>query len=278
MTAKAKTSSSIIETVKTIVYALLIAGIFRTLFFQPFWIPSGSMKETLLIGDFLFVNKMAYGYSYASCPSVRIPAVGLNIDAKDICGFLDGDNTRLMGGEPERGDVVVFRHPVNGNDFIKRLIGLPGDKIQMKNGVLFINGEPVKREDAGQFEEVMERQGPQGSFPRCENAPVGQGGTCNKTRTRETLPGGNEHIVLNITNQGMDHTGVYQVPEGHFFFMGDNRDNSSDSRLPQSAGGVGFVPFENLIGRADRIMFSSAGRSMLYFWTWRGDRFFKGIQ
>ena len=278
MTAKAKTSSSIVETVKTIVYALLIAGIFRTLFFQPFWIPSGSMKETLLIGDFLFVNKMAYGYSYASCPSVRIPAVGLNIDAKDICGFLDGDNTRLLGSEPERGDVVVFRHPVNGNDFIKRLVGLPGDKIQMKNGVLFINGEAVKREDAGQFEEVMERQGPQGSFPRCENAPVGQGAVCKKTRTKETLPGGNEHIVLNITNQGMDHTGVYQVPDGHFFFMGDNRDNSSDSRLPQSAGGVGFVPFENLIGRADRIMFSSAGRSMLYFWTWRGDRFFKGIQ
>ncbi|MBQ4825382.1 signal peptidase I [Leisingera sp. HS039] len=278
MTAKAKTSSSIIETIKTIVYALLIAGVFRTLFFQPFWIPSGSMKETLLIGDFLFVNKMAYGYSYASCPSVRIPAVGLNIDAKNICGFLDGDNTRLMGSQPERGDVVVFRHPVNSNDFIKRLIGLPGDKIQMKNGVLFINGEPVKLQDAGQFEEVMERQGPQGSFPRCENAPVGQGAVCNKSRKLETLPGGNEHIVLNITNQGMDHTGVYQVPEGHYFFMGDNRDNSSDSRLPQSAGGVGFVPFENLIGRADRIMFSSAGRSMLYFWTWRSDRFFKGIQ
>ncbi|AHC99424.1 signal peptidase I [Leisingera methylohalidivorans] len=278
MTAKAKTGSSIIETVKTIVYALLIAGVFRTLFFQPFWIPSGSMKETLLIGDFLFVNKMAYGYSYASCPSVRIPAIGLNIDAKNICGFLDGDNTRLMGGEPERGDVVVFRHPVNSNDFIKRLIGLPGDKIQMKNGVLFINGEPVKLQEAGQFEEVMGRQGPQGSFPRCENAPVGQGAVCNKSRKLETLPGGNEHIVLNITNQGMDHTGVFQVPEGHYFFMGDNRDNSSDSRLPQSAGGVGFVPFENLIGRADRIMFSSAGRSMLYFWTWRSDRFFKGIK
>ncbi|WP_417475768.1 signal peptidase I [Leisingera sp.] len=278
MTAKTKASSSIIETVKTVVYALLIAGIFRTLFFQPFWIPSGSMKETLLIGDFLFVNKMAYGYSYASCPSVRIPAVGLNIDAKDICGFLDGDNTRLLGDQPERGDVVVFRHPVNGNDFIKRLVGLPGDKIQMKNGVLFINGSAVQLEDAGEFEEVMERQGPQGSLPRCENAPVGQGAICKKSRQIETLPGGSKHVVLNITNQGMDHTGVYQVPEGHYFFMGDNRDNSSDSRLPQSAGGVGFVPFENLIGRADRIIFSSAGRSMLFFWTWRSDRFFKGIQ
>ncbi|OED48400.1 signal peptidase I [Leisingera sp. S232] len=278
MTAKAKTSSSIIETIKTVVYALLIAGVFRTLFFQPFWIPSGSMKETLLIGDFLFVNKVAYGYSYASCPSLRLPAIGVNIDAKDVCSFLDGDNTRLLGSEPERGDVAVFRHPVNGHDFIKRLIGLPGDTVQMKNGVLFINGEPVKLQDAGAFEEVMERQGPQGSMPRCENAPVGQGAICKKSRQIETLPGGSEHTVLNITNQGVDHTSVYHVPEGHYFFMGDNRDNSSDSRLPQTAGGVGFVPYENLIGRADRIMFSSAGRSMLYFWTWRSNRFFKGIQ
>jgi signal peptidase I len=107
---------------------------------------------------------------------------------------------------------------------------------------------------------------------------VGEGAVCKKSRQIETLPGGSQHVVLNIGNQGMDHTGVYQVPDGHYFFMGDNRDNSSDSRLPQSAGGVGFVPFENLIGRADRIMFSSAGRSMLFFWTWRGDRFFKGIE
>ena len=143
MASKTTTGNSIVETIKTIVYALLIAGVFRTLFFQPFWIPSGSMKETLLIGDFLFVNKMAYGYSYASCPTIRIGAVGLNIDAKDICGFIDGDNTRILGSEPERGDVVVFRHPVNGTDYIKRLVGLPGDKLQMKDGVLYINGTAV---------------------------------------------------------------------------------------------------------------------------------------
>ena len=118
-----KTQNGIVETIKTIVYALLIAGVFRTLFFQPFWIPSGSMKDTLLIGDFLFVNKMSYGYSYASCPTIRLGVIGLDVDAKDICGFLDGDNTRLFGGEPERGDVVVFRHPVAGSDYIKRLIG-----------------------------------------------------------------------------------------------------------------------------------------------------------
>lgn len=278
MTAKAKTGSSIVETIKTIVYALLIAGVFRTLFFQPFWIPSGSMKETLLVGDFLFVNKMVYGYSYASCPTVKIPAVGLNIDAEKICGFVGGDNTRLLGGDPERGDVAVFRHPVTGVDFIKRLVGMPGDTVQVKDGVLHLNGEAVGLQDAGDFEEVMERQGPAGSFPRCENGPVGQGGSCLKSRQIETLPGGSSHTILNITNQGMDHTGIYQVPEGHYFFMGDNRDNSADSRLPQTAGGVGFVPYENLIGRADRIMFSSGGRSMLFFWTWRSDRFFKAVE
>ena len=106
---------------------------------------------------------------------------------------------------------------------------------------------------------------------------MGQGGTCVKSRQIETLPGGVTHAVLNIGNQSSDNTGIYTVPEGHYFFMGDNRDNSSDSRLPQTAGGVGFVPYENLIGRADRIMFSSSGRSMLFFWTWRSDRYFKAI-
>ncbi|MDX5402955.1 MAG: signal peptidase I [Rhodobacterales bacterium] len=278
MATDAKKGNSVIETIKTIVYALLIAGIFRTLFFQPFWIPSGSMKESLLIGDFLFVNKMTYGYSYASCPTIRIPVVGLDIDAKDICGFLDGDNTRLFGGEPARGDVVVFRHPVNGQDYIKRLVGLPGETVQVVGGVLQINGEPVALEDDGVFEEVMTAQGPQRLRPRCENGPVGEGGACLKSRQIETLPGGRSHAVLNIGHQSSDDTPLYTVPAGHYFFMGDNRDNSTDSRVPQQAGGVGFVPFENLIGRVDRIMFSSAGTSMLAFWTWRSDRYFKGIE
>jgi signal peptidase I len=278
MATEAKKGNSVIETIKTIVYALLIAGIFRTLFFQPFWIPSGSMKETLLIGDFLFVNKMTYGYSFASCPTIRIPVVGLNIDAEDICGFVGGDNTRLFGGEPQRGDVVVFRHPVNGQDYIKRLVGLPGETVQVIGGVLHINGQPVQLEDDGIFQEVMTAQGPQRLRPRCENGPVGEGGACLKSRQIETLQGGRSHIVLNIARQSSDDTPLYTVPAGHFFFMGDNRDNSTDSRVPQQAGGVGFVPYENLIGRADRIMFSSAGSSMLAFWTWRSDRYFKAIE
>ncbi|MBP0483681.1 signal peptidase I [Sagittula salina] len=268
----------IVETIKTIVYALLIAGVFRTFLFQPFWIPSGSMKDTLLIGDFLFVNKMAYGYSYASCPSVVIPRFGVDVDAHDICGWADGDNTRLFGSQPQRGDVVVFRHPTSGRDFIKRLIGLPGDKIQVRDGILYINGQPVEIQPAGTFEEVQKPQGPQGLRPRCENGPVGEGGICIKTRLKETLPGGVTHDILNIGDQASDHTGVYEVPEGHFFFMGDNRDNSADSRIASMVGGVGMVPFENLIGRADRVMFSSAGRSMLFFWTWRKDRFFEAIE
>ncbi|WP_372893149.1 signal peptidase I [Rhodosalinus sp.] len=269
---------AIVETLKTIVYALLIAGVFRTLFFQPFWIPSGSMKDTLLIGDFLFVNKMSYGYSYASCPSVRIPAVGLDIDAEDLCGWMQRGDGRLFGGEPQRGDVAVFRHPVTGRDFIKRIVGLPGDRVQMREGRLVLNGTPVEVTPDGSFEEIMAPQGPQGTRPRCANAPVGNGAVCEKEKFAETLPNGTTHSILNIGRQASDDTPVYTVPEGHYFMMGDNRDNSSDSRVPQQVGGVGMVPYADLIGRADRVMFSSAGRSMLFFWTWRGDRFFEKIE
>jgi signal peptidase I len=261
MATKSKAKGGFLEIVKTIVYALLLAGVIRTLFFQPFWIPSGSMKPTLLIGDFLFVNKMAYGYSRYSCPFAW------------MCP-LDG---RILANDPERGDVVVFRHPTNGTDYIKRLIGLPGDSVQMIDGILYINGEVLPQQADGTFTETNEPQGPMRSMPRCMN-DAAPGEDCTAERAIETLPGGHTHAVLDIENGFGDTTPVFTVPDGEFFFMGDNRDNSMDSRFPRSAGGVGFVPFENLIGRADRVIFSSGGSSMLAFWTWRPDRFFEAIQ
>jgi len=260
MATKSKASGGLVELFKTIVYALLLAGLIRTLFFQPFWIPSGSMKPTLLIGDFLFVNKMAYGYSRHSCPFSLCPFSG-----------------RILASEPERGDVVVFKHPSNGSDYIKRLIGLPGDTIEMREGLLYINGELAPQEPAGVFVEPNEPQGPLRTLPRCMNRPVPLGGDCEKEMLWETLPEGPRHLVLDIEDGPGDNVGPFTVPEGEFFFMGDNRDNSMDSRFSRGAFGVGMVPFENLVGRADRVIFSSAGSSMLFFWTWRPDRFFVAI-
>jgi signal peptidase I len=262
MARQTTSDGGLVELVKTVFWALLIAGVFRTLFFQPFWIPSESMKSTLLIGDFLFVNKMAYGYSRHSCPFSVCPITG-----------------RIWGADPERGDVVVFRHPVNGTDFIKRVVGLPGDTIQVKAGVLYINGQAAPQTPDGVFEEINEPQGPMRNRPRCETI-VGEGAICSKSQFVETFPEGTSHKILNIADnvEQADFTDVFTVPEGNFFFMGDNRDNSQDSRYSQNAGGVGFVPAELLIGRADRVMFSSAGRSLFYFWTWRADRFFKAVE
>jgi len=265
MASRSTPDGGIMETIKTVFWALVIAGLFRTLLFQPFFIPSESMKDTLLIGDFMFVNKMAYGYSRYSCPFALCP----------IPGRL---KLPLISGDPQRGDVAVFRHPVSGQDYIKRLIGLPGDKIQMKEGVLYINDAVAPQEPAGKFTEIFEPQGAEGNAPKCENIPVGFGGDCTRSRYIETLPNGVKHDVLNSENGPGDNTDVFTVPQGKYFFMGDNRDNSLDSRFIQATGGVGFVPAENLIGRADRVIFSSAGKSLFYVWTWRMDRFFKAIE
>ena len=258
MASKANSEGGILETVKTVVYALLIAGLFRTLFFQPFWIPSESMKDTLLVGDFVFINKMAYGYSRYSCPFDACPITG-----------------RIFATQPKRGDIIVFSHPQSHEVLVKRLTGLPGDRIQMKQGLLYINDVLAPQDPAGQFTEVMGLQGSMNNRPRCENGPVPDGALCTRTRSIETLPEGTKHNVLNIETNGYgDNTEVFEVPADHYFFMGDNRDNSLDSRFPN---GVGYVPAENLIGRADMVLFSSAGRSLFYFWTWRADRFFKFV-
>ncbi len=252
--------SGFIEFIKTIFYALILAGLIRTLFFQPFWIPSGSMKPTLLVGDFIFVNKFSYGYSRHSCPF-------------SLCPITD----RLFFSSPERGDVVVFRHPVNGKDFVKRLIGLPGDKITVKDGKLIINQKLLNYQEAEDFVEIKNKQGPLNSIPRCHNSPVPLGSYCFKRQFREELPNGVGYSVLDIGSFFGDNTPEFKVPPNTYFFLGDNRDNSLDSRFGLSSGGVGFVEAKYLIGRVDRIVFSSAGKSMLFFWSWRSDRFFRSV-
>jgi signal peptidase I len=199
MAATAK-KDGVWETVKTVIYALLIAGIFRTLFFQPFWIPSGSMKDTLLIGDFLFVNKMAYGYSRHSCPFSMCPFSG-----------------RIFGSEPERGDVVVFRHPVNGQDFIKRVVGLPGDTVQMRDGILYINGEARRssRPRRRSRRHTNARGLPAPSALRQRACWAGRH-LRERTRFTEVLPGGVSHSILNIEDGSRgDNTPEFTVPEGH---------------------------------------------------------------
>ncbi len=260
MARKEKKEEGIVDTIKTVVYALLIAGVFRTLFFQPFWIPSGSMKDTLLDGDYVVINKMSYGYAAVSCPFSLCPIQG-----------------RLFGATPKMGDVVVFRNPASNEDLIKRVIGLPGDTVQMKDGLLYIDDKPVKVVPDGTFVETYAPQGPQGDLPRCDNGAVGEGAACDKARFKETLPNGVTHDILRIDQNGPgNNTPLFTVPPGHIFVMGDNRDNSADSRFPVPIG-VGMVPISDVIGKAEMIIFSSAGRSLFYFWTWRADRFFKWI-
>jgi len=227
-----KKSGGLGETINVIVQALILALVIRTFLFQPFSIPSGSMRPTLLEGDYLFVTKWSYGYSRYSLPF-----------SPDLF------SGRIWGGLPERGDVAVFKFPPNPSiDYIKRVIGLPGDRVQMKGGQLFINGQAVAREKVGQIDnpDITEVDRPVDVY-------------------RETLPNGVSYDTLDLTpNSVGDDTREFVVPAGHYFMMGDNRDNSSDSRFT-----VGFVPEDHLVGRANIIFFSIAeGASPLEIWKW----------
>jgi len=194
----------------------------RSFLYQPFDTPSGSMMPTLLIGDHFFVAKYAYGFTHYSLP-LSPP-------------LFEG---RIFGAEPQRGDLVVFRLPSDDTvDYIKRLVGLPGDRIQMRGGELYINGTAVKRQRVADFDED-------------------DGSTVRTKRWRETLPNGVSYETLDLYDNGqLDNTEEYVVPAGHYFMLGDNRDNSTDSRVPPEYRGVGFVPYEKLIGRAEMIFYS----------------------
>lgn len=233
------------DTIKTVFWAIVLALGIRTVAYEPFNIPSGSMKPTLLIGDYLFVSKFSYGYSTYSLP--------FGVD------LFDG---RIFESTPERGDVAVFKLPTNtSKDYIKRIIGLPGDKIQVVDGILHINGEAVKREKLGEF---VSRD---------------QHGSVQRTiKYMETLPNGVEHMIAEVSDNWRwnDNTPVYTVPPEHYFAMGDNRDHSQDSRWLVE---VGFVPAKNLVGRAEFLFYSKDTLEPIWdLSAIRFSRIFSGIE
>jgi len=241
-----KKEGGIFEIISVVIQAVLIALVIRVLLFQPFSIPSESMLPTLKVGDYLIVSKYSYGYSKHSLP-----------------WSLDVFSGRIFSSQPERGDIAVFKTPTdNRTDFIKRVIGLPGDKIQMISGELYINDEPVSREELE----------PISSFDA-----IGRETVNAIKRYKETLDTGASYITYDVRplTQG-DNTPVFEVPEDHIFMIGDNRDRSNDSRL-----GVGFVPIENLLGKAQFIFFSIEDGGAWQFWRWptdaRFDRIFNAL-
>lgn len=237
------------EFFRTAVIAVILALVIRTFLFEPFNIPSGSMKPTLEVGDYLFVYKPAYGYSRYSFPMGLAPIEGR---------VWTGDR------EPRRGDVIVFKLPTNPSiDYIKRIVGLPGDTVQVIEGELYINRRKVPREMVG-LKQIEEN-----------GYPV------TMTEYIETLPGGVMHrIYEEADDRQLDNTEEYVVPEGHYFAMGDNRDNSQDSRVTSM---VGYIPLENIVGRASFLFFSTNGyASLAEFWKWpwtiRYSRLFQSIE
>ncbi len=240
-----KKTGGLLDTLKTVFWAIVIALLVRTFAFEPFNIPSGSMIPTLLVGDYLFVSKFSYGYSKHSMP-FSLPVIP----------------GRIFETEPERGDVVVFKLPSDtSQDYIKRVIGLPGDTVQVTNGRLYINNKLVERE---RIEDYI--------------LTDGTGRSAAVPQYLETLPNGKVHRILELFgDQGpSDNTEAFTVPEGHYFMMGDNRDNSADSRAFPSR--FRFVPIENLVGRAEFLFYSKDSSQPVYdLGSIRFDRLFQGV-
>jgi len=243
--AKKSGRSELVDTIVVIVEALVIALVFRTFLYQPFSIPTASMQSTLMIGDYFVASKFTWGYGKYSFP-IPLPFEG-----------------RLLGREPNRGDVAVFRNEVAGEDYIKRVIGLPGDTIQVQSGRLYINGTMVERTEIGQ---ALDKD----SYG--DEIPV--------TVYTETLPNGVSHTIQEVSDNGpLDNTSAYVVPAGHYFMMGDNRDRSQDSRVLSA---VGYVKAGNLIGKAEARFFSITDNIPPWqVWEWpanvRWDRMFQTI-
>jgi signal peptidase I len=250
--AEQESASSLVRFVLTLV---LLAWAIRSLVFAPFSIPSSSMLPTLYIGDYLVVAKWPYGYSRYSFPF----------------GFPSFDG-RIFGGLPKRGDVAVFRHPFEDADLIKRVIGLPGDTVEVVGGKLILNGKPVARETLSPTGVPISLNSP------CKVAPMATphiastsvSHLCVYSAYRETLPGGPSYTVLDQVDGGpADDFAAVKVPAGHVFLMGDNRDDSADSRFTGADGGVGMVPIDHLIGRATVTFWSTdGGASYIKPWTW----------
>ena len=247
--AKAQ-SGGWLDNIKTIIYAGLIAVVIRTVAFEPFNIPSGSMIPTLLVGDYLFVSKFSYGYSRYSMPFSP--------------NLFSG---RILGAMPKRGDVAVFKNMHDDYaDYIKRIVGLPGDHIQVRAGILYVNGNPAVRRPMGDILATDEN-----------------GASIAEKEYTETLPGNVTHLIAKMGDDGFqNNTAEFVVPEGNLFAMGDNRDNSLDSRFMDGRG-VGFLPIENLVGRAEFIFFSiDASAPWWQIWEWpleiRWSRILTGIR
>ena len=244
------------ETLRFLLIVFVFAVVIRTLIAAPFSIPSGSMLPRLMIGDYLFVAKWPYGYSRYSMP------FGL--------GSFDG---RLLGGVPDRGDVVVFRHPGPGNeDWVKRVVGLPGDTIEVRAGQVILNGRPLPRTRIADYRMPISANSPCRRVGPDTHEVRGEDGAryCAYPRYRETLPGGRSYDIIDQNPAGpTDDAPPVRVPAGHVFVMGDNRDDSEDSRVPLEAGGVGMLPVDNLLGRALVTFFSTDGSAQwLMPWTW----------